>query len=128
MNGTKVCPDCKKELSLDMFYKRGGKRKGQPISKCIKCHKAYYNKRTLERKKAIVTLYGGRCECCGETAIEFLSIDHINGNGHEERKEKFGRDFYIMLLESGKKREDLRLLCMNCNFSLGKYGYCPHEK
>src|SRR5262245_47553294 len=31
--------------------------------------------------------YGTECACCGETHIEFLGIDHINGGGHKHRKE-----------------------------------------
>ena len=28
-----------------------------------------------------------RCACCGESAYEFLAIDHMNGNGQEHRRE-----------------------------------------
>jgi hypothetical protein len=30
--------------------------------------------------------YGGRCACCGEARPEFLTIDHIYGDGASERR------------------------------------------
>jgi len=72
-------------------------------------------------KKEVLTLYGGgkmACTKCGETRIDCLSIDHINGGGNKHRKDNktaHGRQFYYQL------RKNLRLdtyqtLCMNCQF------------
>ena len=72
------------------------------------------------------------CACCGETFIEFLSIDHINGGGRSHRKEI--RDgvgsyssMYLWLIDNDFP-EGFQVLCMNCNTSIGFYGYCPHQK
>jgi hypothetical protein len=70
---------------------------------------------------------GPKCECCGETQLEFLTLDHIDGNGGQHRREikKKGKSFYQWI-----KKENypggFRILCMNCNASLGWFGYCPH--
>src|SRR3989304_1647430 len=42
------------------------------------------------------------CQCCGESILEFLSIDHINNNGAEERR-KFGNGYalYLWLRKNG---------------------------
>lgn len=128
MSKTKICPDCKRELDFSFFYRRNGSRSKEVISKCKDCHREYYRLATIKRKQDIVNMYGGKCECCGDTNIEFLTIDHIHSNGYIERKRIYGREFYKELLSLGSKREDLRLLCMNCNFSIAKYGYCPHIK
>lgn len=72
-----------------------------------------------------------RCSCCGETAIEFLTIDHTAQNGAEHRKilpvnSRTGYGFYCWLKKNGFP-EGYGVLCLNCNFSLGHFRYCPHE-
>ena len=38
-------------------------------------------------KEQVYEAYGGyKCACCGETEPMFLSIDHIDNNGAEERR------------------------------------------
>lgn len=91
--------------------------------------KASEHKRYLEVRKKVLTYYGGnppRCACCGETQDEFLTIDHISGGGTKHRK-RIRRPFYRWLLENNFP-EGYRVLCMNCNHSLGQYGYCPHQE
>lgn len=76
--------------------------------------------------------YGGRkCACCGETEPLFLSIDHIDNDGAEMRKNgthsRGGTAFYQWLRKSGFPK-DFQVLCMNCN--TGKHrngGACPHQ-
>jgi hypothetical protein len=73
--------------------------------------------------------YGNNCACCGETRTEFLAIDHIEGGGNEHRRKlntKGGTSFYHKLRKLGWPG-GLRVLCHNCNASLGHYGYCPHQ-
>jgi len=67
------------------------------------------------------------CACCGESHIEFLGIDHIEGGGNKARRERGQGNIYQWL----KKRNypsGYRVLCHNCNMSIGFYGYCPHSK
>lgn len=79
-------------------------------------------------KLEIITAYGGKCNCCGETHFEFLTIDHTEGGGAEHRRQKGkGRGIYKDLKARGFPKEGYRLLCLNCNISLGFYGYCPHK-
>lgn len=66
---------------------------------------------------------GGRCECCGEDAYEFLSIDHTNGL--EGRGRAVGRALYA---EIRAEPERFRLLCFNCHYARTHHGFCPHEK
>lgn len=69
-----------------------------------------------------------KCACCGENHIEFLAIDHINGNGNAEKKRLNlkGHNF-LYWLKKNNYPEGYRVLCHNCNQSNGFYGYCPHE-
>lgn len=79
-------------------------------------------------KMELIQAYGDRCACCGESALEFLTIDHIEGGGsrHREELRKAGSGLYSFLKNSGFPA-GYQTLCMNCNFSRGKYGTCPHE-
>ncbi|KKL61610.1 hypothetical protein LCGC14_2193580 [marine sediment metagenome] len=95
----------------------------------------HYKKRNLEARRKyyrklrqdVLTAYGRICVCCGELHEEFLTMDHINGGGRKERKKYSGGGFYASLRSRGFPKDDYRLLCMNCNLSFGRYGYCPHK-
>lgn len=70
-----------------------------------------------------------KCTCCGESHIEFLTIDHIEGKGIKygrEKKLKNTYQFYNWLVKNNFP-EGYQVLCRNCNYSLGAYGYCPHK-
>jgi hypothetical protein len=76
-------------------------------------------------RKTVLEHYGNTCVCCGETRMEFLAIDHINGGGSKYRKEFGCGHLYHWLLKNNYP-DGHRILCHNCNTSLGHYGYCPH--
>lgn len=81
-----------------------------------------------KRRMEVLIHYSGDppiCNCCGETSVEFLTIDHINGGGCKHR-ERIGSGLYSWLKNSGFPG-GFRVLCYNCNQSLGHYGYCPHK-
>lgn len=86
--------------------------------------------RRLADKLAAFDAYGGRyCKCWGESRLEFLQLDHIHGGGTKHRKvvRAAGKTLYTWLRDAGYP-EGYRVLCCNCNFSRGAFGYCPHEK
>lgn len=85
----------------------------------------YYYKYRKEKKGKVINAYGNKCNCCNEDTFEFLTIDHINGGGHQHRKEV--KNIYSWLIKNNFP-SGFRTLCMNCNFALGRYGYCPHQK
>jgi hypothetical protein len=82
-------------------------------------------KRRLKLK--IIEEYGGKCVCCGENRFEFLTIDHINGDGKQHRKELGANMLYNWLKKNNFPKDNFQLLCMNCNFAKGHFGKCPHE-
>ena len=91
------------------------------------------NKYHKSCRKCVIDHYGGKCACCGENHIEFLAIDHIHGDGNQDRKEKGGNTklmfFLFREMKEGRDYKDqYQILCHNCNLSLGFYGYCPHNK
>ena len=66
------------------------------------------------------------CECCGENHLEFLAIDHISGGGGKHRKKL--KEYLPLVLKRQGYPKGYRILCHNCNMSLGFYGYCPHNR
>ncbi len=91
------------------------------------------NKDTRESARKLrlelIQAYGRRCACCGESAVEFLALDHINGGGNAHRKQmKTSTQIYRDLKRQGFPKDGFRLLCHNCNMATGFYGYCPHAR
>ena len=88
------------------------------------------NRRSRARLKAqVITAYGGRCVCCGETETEFLSIDHVNGGGTRERKVVNGGGLSWRLARDSGYSDCYRVLCLNCNWSAHQgNGICVHQR
>ncbi len=126
---------CKYELCLKLFDR-------------ISNHQHYCSKKCQEAarrrniRKAVFIKYGGKCTCCGETTIDFLTIDHKNNDGAKERKSGYSQkrlgsnrgigtsDLYRKYLKE-PLREDLQILCANCNTAKQNRknfgGKCPHQ-
>lgn len=97
----------------------------------------YNKKHRLKLKRQVMDAYGGACACCGETELTFLTIDHINDDGAEHRRQlaaekggswgQAGSPTYRWLRDNGFP-EGFQVLCANCN--CGKQwngGVCPHQ-
>lgn len=65
-------------------------------------------------KTAVINGYGGRCVHCGESIIEFLEIDHVNGGGRQHL-ESLTRRFYNVLKEQNYP-SGYQVLCTDCNW------------
>lgn len=89
---------------------------------------ALKRQRADEAKLEGIAHYGGKCTCCGEARIEFLTMEHINGRAHEKGKRKRkGKSAWLQIRPKGWPT-DITVLCFNCNCSRGNLGYCPHER
>jgi len=93
------------------------------------------NRTTLARKKREasraakmegIAAYGGKCACCGESQIEFLTLDHVNGRAGEPYRIT-GQRAWLRLKARGWPKDNYQLLCFNCNCAKGAYGRCPHQ-
>lgn len=81
-----------------------------------------------ELRKEVINAYGGHCVCCGESNWEFLTLDHPNGNGQEDRAKH--RLILGQLYGWCKKNNfppGYQVLCMNCNWVRRFGGTCPHQ-
>ena len=81
-------------------------------------------------KIRVIEAYGGKCQCCGESQIEFLTIDHINGGGTADRQSErgYGSHFYRWLERNDYPIDEFQCLCYNCNCAKSFFGHCPHGK
>jgi hypothetical protein len=149
----KKCQKCKNEYSgenIKKFFTKNNSKKDGLSTECRPCRKRYQasytalNRDTLNESKRIsgkkryqnarlmcIAHYSKgsmECECCKESNLEFLAVNHLHGGGNKERKTfKGARSFYEYLVKMGFP-DHLNVLCHNCNMALGFYGYCPHQK
>lgn len=80
-------------------------------------------------RREVIAAYGNKCKCCSESIFEFLTIDHINGNGKADRLEKNGTyGLYKWLKKNGYPKDNYRCLCMNCNWAIRSGDKCPHGR
>jgi len=106
---------------------------------CEKCSDLYDNTVTRFKKlnrstrskisnsrKDIMNILGAKCSCCGETIVEFLTIEHIGLTGSFHRKQK-KHNVYKHILEQGCPKDKYAILCMNCNWASRFNGICPHK-
>jgi hypothetical protein len=147
------CNGCNTTKPTSEFYRDGSKAKGHH-SICIACtlakrkrrywadpvagrarnrawfnaNKDRYKEYSRQLKWDVVEAYGGKCVCCGEDRIEFLTVDHVDGGGKAHRRTLggYGRSIYRWLKLQGFPQEGYQLLCWNCNCAKGFYGVCPH--
>lgn len=115
IDGQTKCSECRDRRNAQWVTHR---EKWKPIRKI----------RHQSLKLEVYEAYGGAiCACCGETHIEFLSVDHINNDGAKHRKEKGVLGGLYGWLKKRNFPPGFRVLCMNCNFALGHGGSCPHQ-
>ena len=139
----KLCIDCFKELTLENTRAADIAQANYTCRACRKLRdQARYIARkeiireqqreyNLAKKMRIIEAYGGKCVCCGESILEFLTIDHIHNDGAQERKETkrdSGEKLYRWLIQNNFPKDNYQLLCYNCNCAKAFFGYCPHNK
>lgn len=146
---SKKCRTCLKIKSHSKFgktWKRiGGKVQQYFRKKCLACCAVYRNDiqkpKNLLKKKLVMQTYGdGKCQCCGEKHLEFLTVDHIGGQktklalGHSKKGSLNGRKisggllYHILIQQNFPYKDKLRVLCCNCNQATQLDKICPHQK
>lgn len=121
-------------------YKCGSSENIRPVNKsnlawntciCKECHNLKARLYNDKHKLLVFEHYGKLCVCCGEDTFEFLSIDHINNDGHKDVNSNgvrpSGKRLYPKIVRLNFPTY-YQVLCMNCNF--GKRmnnGVCPHK-
>jgi hypothetical protein len=129
----KICTKCKLPQDLSEFSKHPkGKNGLQAV--CKTCTRVFCHDYREDIKRQVFEFYGGKCQCCGESNMAFLTLDHVNNDGAEHRKQLgIGRGgkstdvIYRQLVKGNFADADrFRVLCYNCN--CGRHGgVCPHQ-
>lgn len=91
-----------------------------------KKHGEVFNKSWLSGKREVFyEMYGGECCLCGYKNVIALSLDHVNGDGSSDRKEKHTYEIILDAI-SNYNPTKYRILCLNCQrieaFRLGLVG------
>ena len=135
------CALCHTDLPDEFFRPTGRPNLREPaplLPTCKLCRLAARSKKARKDeqedspyyRERVFQAYGYRCNCagCPETLPEFLTIDHVNGGGTQERK-RFGTGvgFYKHIIRQNYPNT-YQILCMNCNWAKGRFGKCPHLK
>jgi len=101
-------------------------------------YRDYVREKNQARRVRVLTHYSNgtpKCACCGESIIDFLTIDHMRMDGAKHRREiakgsterAAGQKTY-MWLEKNKYPAGFQVLCYNCNCGSFKHkGVCPHK-
>ena len=97
----------------------------------------YKREQRMKIKLKVLRHYGGehpKCACCGESHMEFLTLDHMHGDGAKHRREiglnvrRGGLRYYRWLIKNNFPEEiKLQVLCLNCNHAKKTYNkrFCP---
>lgn len=98
---------------------------GRTHDRCLANRRALWHDYTAQ----VIAGYGGTCACCGENDPLFLTIDHVEGNGNEERRSAgFGNRRLLLKIIAAGFPAEYQVLCFNCNCGRQRNdGICPHE-
>ena len=94
----------------------------------IKKNESWIKKFRRELRQEVINAYGGKCVCCNEHRWQFLTLDHPNGGGEEDRAKHrmITGQIYAWAKKNGYPAI-YRVLCMNCNWVRRYNGICPHD-
>lgn len=74
----------------------------------------------LECKEKALSVYGGKCQKCGDDDRRHLQFHHTNGLLSEDRDDKGRRISGVLMFRRlcRDKRDDIEVLCANCHEEL----------
>lgn len=86
-------------------------------------------------KDKVFAHFGAKCACCGEQEYQFLTLDHVNNDGADHRRQLSGRgagtdSVYRELVKTEFAEADrFQILCYNCNCAKRARAdfVCPHQ-
>ena len=81
-------------------------------------HRAQARKYQRSLRTKVLEFLGEKCIYCGCDVPEALEINHINGQGTEEKRNRWkggSKAFYLAILNGSRSKEDLEITCKVCN-------------
>lgn len=121
------CKVCGKEMRREYIKAHPDRIKETNANTRKKLGPGYWRKKHQQFKLEMLEAFGKVCECCGETEITFLTLDHIHGGGAKHRKAVGQAKILRQLRDAGWPKEGYRILCMNCQFGYMHGRTCPHQ-
>lgn len=101
---------------------------------CKSCHSARYRtpeanasvrSRERARRRRVIEMLGGACNCCGQTREWFLEIHHLEARAYPRQKgDKLVRD----LANGSYSLDSVELLCANCHREKTLRGACECQE
>lgn len=78
-------------------------------------HRKWMSQYASRKREEVIRGYGGCCSGCGENEARFLTIDHVNDDGAEDRRTtKSGVATYLKIIREGYPPR-YQVLCASCN-------------
>lgn len=122
-----------KNYETVLAWNRGYYKRKRQDPEMVKRDRLRKNQSDRRRKVEVFTHYSNgipQCNCCGETIIEFLALDHINNDGAKDRaKGLTGKNIYSYVRKRNYPK-GFQVLCHNCNQAKGitRNHVCPHKE
>lgn len=104
------------------WRKRNKSRYRTITARWRKANRARLIEQNARLKKDVFDAYGRLCSCCGVDDERFLTIDHIFGDGKNDRN-----SLYARLKKMGFPKDRYQVLCWNCNIAKKQNPQCPHK-
>lgn len=112
----KRCSKCGIEKDESEFSTDNTKKDGL-YCRCKSCVSEYDYKRTFSLRQRCFELFNSKCQRCGETDIDVLTINHIQTPKSDIYRGLYRAGFplYKQILDKPSLSKYFTLLCMNCN-------------
>lgn len=98
------------------------RRKYAPVEGLSKCQASYRGRngvdrlRDVKKRHNLLLALGGKCVKCGYGAdLRGLVLDHIHGDGYEDRKKLGAKIFRYYVNNLNEAAQKLQVLCATCN-------------
>jgi hypothetical protein len=118
--GRRICSSCHNKQRTPEAVKRARAK--------FQIYRSNYRK---QQKQNVLAAYGGKCYCCGEDNAMFLTIDHINNDGGEQRRiNQHFRNIFVALTTKPVDLNTYRVACFSCNCGrqVNNGTVCPHQE
>ncbi len=101
-----------------------------PVSEAVLRRRASSLRYKHRIRAEVYAAYGNACACCDERNQLFFTMDHVDNDGGDHRREGCGtgHDFHRKIKAEGFPPR-YQILCYNCNFGRARNGgVCPHKE
>ncbi len=136
MPDKRTCASCNREFPFTVeFFHRVAQQRFGLQTQCKECmnpkSRVALQAWTKDLRREVLAHYSKSlfpsCQCCGETLIEFLALDHLVGSSRADYAKHGTSAAVFANIKNTGFPKGYQCLCHSCNESLGHRGYCPHR-